>query len=235
MEALAEEELLILVKTYPSPSTRYRETTCVAAVNTNGELRRIFPVPFRLLGGESQFKKWEWIKAKLAIPTTDRRPESRRIDVDSIVRTGEVIPVHKGDWGERLRYIEKHIVQSFSALEERRQKTGATLGAIRPSELHGLEIKPAKEPEWTDDDKVKLMQDGLFDGLAVKNRPLLKSYPLTFTTTTPPIRPVGEKRTNTKSTTGRWAPYIGIASTFTASNGRRNSASGTKPSLPKRI
>ena len=40
------EELLILTKTYPSPSTTYRETTCVAAINNKGALRRLFPVPW---------------------------------------------------------------------------------------------------------------------------------------------------------------------------------------------
>jgi hypothetical protein len=34
--ASTSEELLILAKTYPSPSAQYRETTCVAAVNKTG-------------------------------------------------------------------------------------------------------------------------------------------------------------------------------------------------------
>lgn len=45
------EELLILTKTYPEPSSRHRETTYVAALNRRGELRRIFFVPFRFLNG----------------------------------------------------------------------------------------------------------------------------------------------------------------------------------------
>ena len=65
------EELLILAKTYPSPSASHRETTCVAAVNRAGALRRIFPVPFRLLDGDAQFQKWEWIQARVSRPTGD--------------------------------------------------------------------------------------------------------------------------------------------------------------------
>ena len=57
MHKASTEELLILTKTYPSPSAQYRETTCVAAVNREGKLRRLFPVPYRLLDGESQFKR----------------------------------------------------------------------------------------------------------------------------------------------------------------------------------
>ncbi len=58
------EELLILTKTYPTPSSKHRESTCVAAFSKAGEIRRIFPVPFRLLEGEHQFTKWEWIQVQ---------------------------------------------------------------------------------------------------------------------------------------------------------------------------
>lgn len=57
------ERLLILTKTYPAPSTKHREISCVAAVNEDGRFRRLYPVPFRLLEGEQKFKRWEWIEA----------------------------------------------------------------------------------------------------------------------------------------------------------------------------
>ena len=85
------EELLILTRSLSSPSAKYRETTCVAAVNRQGEMRRLFPVPYRLLEGKAQFQKWEWINARLTLPGSDHRPESRRLDADSIVRPGHII------------------------------------------------------------------------------------------------------------------------------------------------
>jgi hypothetical protein len=68
MNNLKADELLILTKTYPSPSETYRETTCVAAINRGGEMRRLFPVPYRLLEGDAQFKKvgalyWKCVQA----------------------------------------------------------------------------------------------------------------------------------------------------------------------------
>ena len=98
-----KEELLILAKTYPSPSTTYRETTCVAALNRAGQMRRLFPVPYRLLDGRDQFVKWEWIKASTSTTGGDARPESRRINADSIERSSNVIKIKDGDWSERLR------------------------------------------------------------------------------------------------------------------------------------
>ena len=83
MKRPVNEELLILTKTHPSPSATYRETTCVAAINGAGEMRRLFPVPYRLLEGDPQFKEWEWIRASVSHTDKDHHFESRRIDADS--------------------------------------------------------------------------------------------------------------------------------------------------------
>lgn len=68
--------ILILCKTYPSPSGKYAETTCVAGMDERGRLVRLFPVPFRLIAKDQQFKKWQWIKAKVEKAKKDHRPES---------------------------------------------------------------------------------------------------------------------------------------------------------------
>jgi len=173
------EELLIVAKTYPLPSAKYRETTCVAAITRAGELRRLFPVPFRLLEGKRQFKKWEWIEADCWRASTDQRPDSYRIDVDSIVRTGKTITTERV-WSERRGWIDPHLVASFSVLEARRRATGKTLGFVRPGRLLGLAIIPAKDAEWTEEEKARLQRDGLFDCEAVKSRPLLRKLPYDF-------------------------------------------------------
>ena len=148
-------------------------------MNEAGQLRRIFPVPFRLLDGSQRFKKWEWIDAKLATTSKDQRPESRRIDVDSVVRSGSVIGT-EDEWAERLRWVEPHIVPSFNALEKRRQESGETLGLLSPTRILSLEIKPVEQASWTSQDLEKLTRDGLFDTPAVKARPPLRKLPLDF-------------------------------------------------------
>jgi len=174
------EELLILTKTYPSPSAGHRETTCVAAVTRSGELRRIFPVPFRLLDGDAQFKKWEWIQARVSRPNGDNRPESRRIDTGSIHRSDNVIPIKNGDWRERIVWLEPHVVPGFNALEQRRQATGQTLGVLRVSKILELRITKLKDDDWSEADRIKLSQDGLFDSVEVKKRPPLRKLPYDF-------------------------------------------------------
>lgn len=89
------ENLLILTKTYPHPSKKYREITCVAAITERGELRRLFPIPFRFLEGKHQFQKWEWINAHISKARNDHRPESHRIIVDDIRRNGTIGTEHQ--------------------------------------------------------------------------------------------------------------------------------------------
>src|SRR4030095_2263805 len=77
-------------------------------------------------------------------------------------------------------WIEPHLVETFEALEKRRQTSGETLGFLRPARILKLEITPVKDPDWTDADKAKLSQDGLFDSVQVKSRPPLRKLPYDF-------------------------------------------------------
>ena len=167
------EKLLVLAKTYPMPSKKYREITCVAALTEMGELRRVFPVPFRFLQGEQQFKKWEWMNCSLLKSRDDHRPESHKVDATSIERTGEIIGT-ENQWAQRKRWLEPHLLPSFLALENRRQQSGETLGVLRPTRLLSLEITPTKTPDWTDDEREKLTQLVLFEDDAHQRAPLRK-------------------------------------------------------------
>lgn len=55
------ERILILAKTYPSPSVKHTETSCVAGINEHGQMRRLYPVPFLMIAENQQFQKWQWV------------------------------------------------------------------------------------------------------------------------------------------------------------------------------
>lgn len=173
------EELLILTKTYPSPSARYRETTCVAALTRTGELRRLFPVPFRFLSENSRFKRWHWIRAAVAKTEADHRPESRRIDADSIELLDESVSTARG-WADRRELIDPHVVEDVFELEERRKRTGQTLGFVQPKCISELEVTASKQPDWTEEEKRKLEQEGLFDTHQMRDRVILRKVPVDF-------------------------------------------------------
>lgn len=182
--AVKTERILILCKTYPSPSAKHAETSCVAGINEDGRLIRIYPVPFRLIGDDQQFKKWQWIEAKIEKSKKDHRFESYKIFIDTISCIGNPVPPTDG-WKLRYKYIYKSERYSdFSLLEQDRPIKGNTLGFLNPSRLIGLDIKPADTPDWTDEEKSKLLalqsQSNLFDEQERRSILTLRKLPFDF-------------------------------------------------------
>lgn len=177
--------ILILCKTYPSPSARHAETSCVAGALEDGTLIRLYPVPFRLVSDDQQFKKWQWIKARIEKAPADHRPESHKIYVDTIECLGDPIPV-ADDWALRRPIIDLlPVYPDFGLLESMRQRSGRTLGVVRPTRVLGLDVTPSEHQDWTDEEKAKLLQlqnqGNLFDAAEeTRTLRLLKKIPFEF-------------------------------------------------------
>ena len=103
---MSRERILITVKTYPTLSRKYGETVCSAGIREDGTWVRVYPVPFRRLGEEEQYKKYDWLECRLVRSSSDPRPETFR-SVDE----GELHPVGRVDtsdnWRERRRLLLK--------------------------------------------------------------------------------------------------------------------------------
>lgn len=152
------EKILILAKTYPSPSAQYIETSCVAGISENGGMRRLFPVPFRMVEDGQQFKKWQWINVRVEKANKDHRTESHKVYVDTI-NCGDVIDTKKS-WGSRWQWLEKMpAFTSFDALDAARIADRVSLALLRPKRLLGLDITKARNPDWTDEEREKLLQE----------------------------------------------------------------------------
>lgn len=155
-----EANILILCKTYPSPSARYQETSCVAGMEEDGSLIRLFPVPFRLISGDQQFSKWQWISAKIEKSRDDHRPESHKLKVGSI-QLGDCIP-SDGDWKNRRHYLEKlPVFDSPEDLELARQRDGITIGLVRVQKITDLTLTEHKNKDWTEEERSKLERSQL--------------------------------------------------------------------------
>lgn len=166
MEKIRKERILILAKTYPSPSAQYVETSCVAGISQDGAMRRLFPVPFRMIEDGQQFRKWQWIEVRVEKAPKDHRPESHKIYVDTI-NCGDVIDTKKA-WSGRWEWLEKiPAFDSYDAIEATRLADGLSLALLRPKRLIGLDISKARNPDWTDEEREKLLQEqmqgNLFD------------------------------------------------------------------------
>ena len=116
-------EAVILVKASPQVSKRHGETVCCAGVNNKGEWVRLYPVSFRSLDQASQFRRWDRIRFRWKRPQDDRRPESLRVDHQSIEIIGEL------KQRERLNFLSRLEVSSIGKVMEE----GKTLALLGPS------------------------------------------------------------------------------------------------------
>jgi hypothetical protein len=150
VEFNAARDFLMLVKTYPTPSTKYGETVCCAAIDpTGGGWVRIYPVNFRSLNRDVQFKKWQFINATYSTARNDNRPESIRIQQETI-KPGEWLP--PSNWARRRTFTDPLVVPSIEWLRRENASKRTSLGIIRPLKIEALLIEAADrwDPESED-------------------------------------------------------------------------------------
>lgn len=146
---------LMLVKTYPSPSTKYGETVCCAGIDAETrDWIRMYPVNFRSLEQYAKFKKWQFIDAAWSPSPSDGRPESRKVHQDTI-RSGEVLPAGSR-WPARMRWLEPLIDASLESLKTEQRRTNKSLGAMRPKRIKRFIVRKAEG--WDAEAKDELQQ-----------------------------------------------------------------------------
>jgi hypothetical protein len=137
-----------------------------------------------LVGDDKQFKKWQWISARINKASNDHRSESHKVFVDTIACDGDPLPTRL-EWKARRDQLNKiSFFDGFMALDAARASRGVTLGLLRPSRVLGLDITPSNKPDWTQEEKDKLVQherqSGLFDETDAKRIAMLRKVPFDF-------------------------------------------------------
>jgi hypothetical protein len=169
------KKVLIVVKTYPTPARKGVEVSCTAGITEDGKWIRLFPLPFRFLRSEKQFKKYQWIEVAVT-KASDPRPDSWVVDLDSIKVLGDPLPTSDG-WQARKAIVLPLLAPSLCHLVRTREKTGATLGIFKPKEIRGLIIEPEEPATWTERELNILSQESMFDRKPFK---LLEKIPYKF-------------------------------------------------------
>ena len=158
----AQEETkkaLIVVRTYPTPARTGVEVSCTAAITENGEWLRLFPVPWRLLGTDQRFRKYQWVELTVT-KARDPRPESYKLKPDGIKILHSLLPVH--DWKERKEFIFPLRGHCLCCLVRQRNSQGhPTLGIFKLRKIECLVISPS-DPNWTPAQLAILRQGHLF-------------------------------------------------------------------------
>lgn len=139
--------VLITVKTYPAPSARHGETVCIAGVRLRDGLPpsfiRLYPVPFRMLEGSSQFSKYQIVDVPVrSRGSRDPRPESYEPEVDSFT-LGEKIDTRR-KWAQRTELIEPLIGATTTCELIAKNRAGSMADAIESFGLIRPTIKDMK-------------------------------------------------------------------------------------------
>lgn len=142
------------MKASPQPSAKYGDTVCVAGIRIDTEQAewvRLYPVPFRWLDGDQQFRKYDIVELNMRRAVGDTRPESYKPDIESI----DVVE-HIVGWKLRQPYFERVARTTTCALSRaaRARHDAPSLGMVPVRELLSMEFEI--HPGWTDGEKAKI-------------------------------------------------------------------------------
>ncbi|HUU95727.1 MAG TPA: hypothetical protein VM487_08295 [Phycisphaerae bacterium] len=121
----------------------------------------MYPVNFRDLPYEQQYKKYQWIQVAATRITRDYRKESFRPDCSTLV-LGESVPSSPGNWSARAKYVLAKKSRSMEDLYEQQEADNASLGILKPKRVTDLEIEP-DSPDWPPKFLEALKQQRLFE------------------------------------------------------------------------
>src|SRR5712692_2158218 len=145
-----EHKILIWAKTYPELSKKYIETVCTAGMLESGKPIRLYPIPYRYLSeGHEQFKLYQWITAGILKNPDDTRPESYKIDCDSI-RVGESVPTTQDEWGKRAEFMFPDKGWQFDTMDDllaAQKKERTSIGVVTPRKITKVEVLERSEED----------------------------------------------------------------------------------------
>lgn len=162
--------VLITVKAYPALSKKYNETVCTAGITEEGKWIRIYPIPFRQLDYDNQFRKYEWIELDLERNTSDFRPESYRpknFMLNDLISYG-IIKAHSNAWVERRKFVLKNIYTNLEQLiaEAKNKDICTSLAVFKPTKIIDF-VYQETDREWKKEKidflKNKKLQLNLFE------------------------------------------------------------------------
>jgi len=170
-------KLLITVKTYPSVSGKYEEIVCTAGITEDGKLIRIYPLKYRELPYETQFKKYDIIEIDLVKSKSDYRPETftpRSIEPEfKIIKSIGT----EGNWRERKKLVLKDVKFSFDELIKlaKNKSNPVSLAVYKPNKI--LDFKWTEVSGDWDKKKLSMLQQlNIFD----KKRNVIRKLPYKF-------------------------------------------------------
>lgn len=129
-----KKRVFITVKTYPNISDKYAELVCTAGILEDGSWIRLYPVPFRLLKKEQQYKKYTWINVDVSRRSNDFRIESFQPSLSTLmVENGPKRP----DWDERRKIILQNgkVFTNLQVIIDKAKTEKMSLATFKPTKI----------------------------------------------------------------------------------------------------
>lgn len=147
-------EILITVKAAPNPSDTYGETVCVAGLSADLNYPgwiRLYPINFRNLEQDVQFKKYDIITVTAVPAPNDARVESWRPDLETFRRIRNLPP-----WARRQKLLDSTIEGSMCELNKsaRGNVTAKSLALVKPADVSDLVI--THHEGWSVEEEAKI-------------------------------------------------------------------------------
>ena len=139
------KRVLVTVKAYPNPSTKYVETVCVAGIDLDTDKWiRLYPIPFRDLNLDRRFKKYAVIRVEVTKSGRDKRPESYKVVNPDRMKVLEELDT-KNEWAKRKEVVLPTVSDSMCEILDQRKKENTSLGAFKPRDVKFLCEKSRKK------------------------------------------------------------------------------------------
>lgn len=121
---------------------------CTAGFREDGSWIRIYPIPFRKLGLNSQYRKWQWVILDLVKNDGDIRMESYRpVNIDEEIELGNILKTDR-NWIDRKPFVFREVYDNLDTLiAESKQPPYKSLAVLKPKKVIDFIWEPV-EREW---------------------------------------------------------------------------------------
>lgn len=183
-DEISSARILITVKTYPLPSSKYRELVCTAGLLNGEKWVRVYPIAFRFLSDDKQYPKFGWIELDLVRNKRDYRPESYRPKrgIDEKITLTKKLGT-KDKWAARKDYVLQEIFTSMDELIKlAKSDQKKSLATLKPVEVVDF-IWEEAEREWKDKWLAQSRQGNIFEldsENKLKGAPIVRKLPYKY-------------------------------------------------------
>lgn len=147
------KKILIVAKTYPTCSQKYKELVCTAGVDEDGNWYRIYPIPTKSLKEYEGLKKYTWIDAEITKDSSDNRPESHKINISSVKLLDFIDTKYNWQYRKDILFKSKIYKDLTEIIRLANDDNSLSLSLFKPSKFLNIYFEPKEIKEFDEKEK----------------------------------------------------------------------------------